>query len=646
MKNIIYKINILLLAVVLFSSCSSDILDPAPNGRTTIEELLKDPETVEMLFNTCYGYTDPTTGVQYIIHGKGFHYWWWVCRAGVTDEAWEPDLSNSGTMPNLYYKDANTAASHSLDGGSLANTQWVRYWILIKQCTDFIGYMDNPEAQVTTNPYNGKNLTVEEKKKAMKADILVLRSFFYMELLKLYGQLPVYDVAPGQDADFSVLKRESAYTIAQRIVADCDAAIAEPNFIWRASTAAEAGRMTKAVACALKSEAMLYAASPLFNEGANYWEEAYQQSKEAVEKLKANGYALYTTCTEPDIFAASYMNPLAKKAAAYREYFSKKGDYASSPRDKETIFQVAGDPYDWAGQIWHIGYIGSNMPTTYKAGACPTQEMVDAYETSDGQTILNLKNPYNDAETHLSPNYNTANKTYDKQNPYANRDPRFYQCVVYNGDSIRWQGEGAQENEIVTWGIETYAGGRHSITATLTDFKSTPTGYFSSKFIYPEACALNQVVTAAWKYYRLGETLLNLAEAAAEAGHQAEALAALNEVRARVGMPAVPSSVSGEDLILRVRNERRVELNWEEVRYFDIRRWQKPTGDLSQTCRYFTCMWITKNADGTFTYERRQIDPSYRIGGWRNRDLLLPIPQDEANLLTNYTNSNWQNPGW
>jgi len=643
MKNIILTASLLLWATLLFNSCVNEILDKAPDGRTTLEELLKNPENVEALFNTCYGYTDPTTGVQYIIHGKGFHYWWWTCRAGVSDEAWDADSSNPDTMPNLYYKDANTADSHSLDGGNLANTQWVRYWILIKQCTDFIQYMNNPDIKVTTNPFNGKNLSIDEKKAAMRAEIQVLRSFYYMELLKLYGQLPVYNESYGLDADFSTLQRKSAYEVAQQVVSDCDAAIAEPNFFWRATSSTEAGRMTKAVACALKSEVMMYAASPLFNEGQNHWEEAYQQSKEAVEKLKANGYELFTNSTQPAIFAPDYLNPLAKKAAAYREYFSKKGDYSSAPRDKETIYQVAGDPYDWAGQIWHIGFIGANMPTTYKCGPGPTQEMVDAYETINGQPILNLQTPYAD-EAHLTPNYNTANSMYDPANPYENRDPRFYQSVVYNGSKIEWQGEGDKQNELVIWDIETYDGGRHHISPTMTDFKFTRTGYYSCKMIYPGSCALNQQVTAAWKYYRMGETLLNLAECAAEAGHTAEAQAAVNEVRARVDMPAV--TATGQDLILRIHNERRVELAWEECRYFDIRRWQQPRGDLSATCKYFTCMWITKNGDGSFTYERRQIDPSGRVGGWRNRDLLLPIPQSESDLLSAYTNSNWQNPGW
>lgn len=613
-------------AVVLLSVSCSDVLDKAPDGRTSMEEILKNPDNVDALFNTCYGYTDPTTGVQYIIHGKGFHYWWWEPRASCTDEAYSSDEANPGVMVNLYYKDANTATSHSLDGGYLENTTWVRYFILIKQCTQFIGFMNDPDVAVSD----------PEKRAAMKAEAHLLRAFYYMELLKWYGGLPIFNAVVGMEADFSQLKRGTPYEVAQFIVADCDEALSSPSLPWRITSSSGAGRMTKAVAMALKSEAMLFAASPLFNGGANYWEEAYQQSKEAVEALKSNGYALFTQCTEPDVFGTG-------AAAAYRQLACRTADYAAAPRDRETIYQVGGDPYDWAGHIWHIGFIGASMPTTYKCGPGPTQEFVDAFETIDGKPILNLSQPYAD-EFHLQPNYNSANTMYNPNDPYKNRDPRFYECVVYNGSHIKWQGVNEHENEIVDWEVETYVGGRHEIDLTTTNYRNTRTGYYASKMVIPGSCALNDQMNARFKYYRLAETLLNLAEAAAEAGHTAEALTAVNEVRARSGMPAI-SGVSGEELVLRIRNERRVELAWEEFRYFDLRRWQRPSGDLSQTCKYFTCMWITKNGDGTFNYERRNISQSPR-GGWQMRDLLLPIPQADAALLSSYTNVDWQNPGW
>jgi hypothetical protein len=310
----------------------------------------------------------------------------------------------------------------------------------------------------------------------------------------------------------------------------------------------------------------------------------------------------------------------------------QNADYSATPRDKETIYQhKQGGLF-----VWHIGYIGSNMSNTYKVGTCPTQELIDAFETTDGQPVLDPAKPYLD-ERHLQPNYNPANKTYNPNDPYKNRDPRLYATAYMNGDIIIW------DNEPVT--IEAYVDGQHALSFDQSNRSSTRTGYFHRKMVTPRACGTNQVNNANFKFYRLAGILLDYAEAAAEAGHPDEARAAANEVRARVGMPPLPADLSEEQLILRIHNERRVELAWEEQRYFDLRRWQNPGGDLSVTCKWLTAMLITKEPDGTFAYQRSNILTTPR-GGWQNRDLLLPLPLAEVARLEPLTGKKWQNPGW
>jgi hypothetical protein len=173
----------------------------------------------------------------------------------------------------------------------------------------------------------------------------------------------------------------------------------------------------------------------------------------------------------------------------------------------------------------------------------------------------------------------------------------------------------------------------------------TRTGYYHQKLVTPGACSWNQINSSNWKLFRLAEVILDYAESAAEAGHLDEAKAAVDEIRARVGMPELPAGLSQQELILRVRNERRVELAWEEHRFYDLRRWQKPDGDLSETCRWVTAMSITKKEDGSFTYTRVSPYTSPR-GGSSNRDLLMPIPLAEASRLESITGEKWQNPGW
>ncbi|MEA5127898.1 MAG: RagB/SusD family nutrient uptake outer membrane protein [Proteiniphilum sp.] len=607
MKRYQQLIFIILPLIMGLSNCT-DALDMAPDGNMQMDEVLSDPDKVEGLLNRCYNN----------IPQKGYSYWFFDALVVASSDDGYNSEEAQGIPSSGMYADNNSASFHNIrdahDGHGGGNTgYWNRSWQQIRLCTQFIEVIDNAAVHAETN--RGR----------FKAEARVLRAFFYMELVKWFGKVPVLDATVPFDADFSTLTRSSVYDVAKFIVADCDAALAEPNLPWRIDNENDAMRVTKALALALKTKAMLFAASPLHNEGQNHWEEAYTTAKDAVTRLKANGYELFTKTTQTSVYGNG-------PAAAFRQLVTQNADYSATPRDKETIFQVrSGDVF-----VWHIGYIGSNMPNTYKCGVAPTQELVDAFETINGEPVLNLSKPYSD-EKHLQPNYNTANTMYDPNNPYANRDPRLAETVLHNGSKIIF------DSKEVT--IETFTGGAHAPSFDITERSFSRTGYYHNKMVTPGASGNRGINNSRWKYYRLGETLLDLAEAAAEANHLEEARAAANEVRARSGMPNLPAGLSQQELTLRIRNERRVELAWEEQRYFDLRRWQKPDGDLSETSKWFTAMIITKQSDGNFTYNRRNISTNPR-GGWQNRDLLLPLPLNEAATLEAVTGEKWQNPGW
>src|SRR5690606_1598120 len=124
-----------------------------------------------------------------------------------------------------------------------------------------------------------------------KAEAHLLRAFYYTELLKWYGTgLPIVRQPHDFSDDFSTVTKESYYNVVQFIIEDCNVALATEELPWRITTNGEAGRVNKALAEAIKSTMSLFAASPLYNEGQNHWEEAYQINKAAVENLKANGY--------------------------------------------------------------------------------------------------------------------------------------------------------------------------------------------------------------------------------------------------------------------------------------------------------------------------------------------------------------------
>lgn len=627
------KIYLALLPAFFLTFSCTDVLDMAPDGKISLDDVFADNDKVGAFLNSCYDYL-PVKGTRYFFWSRGPVNW--------SDESWDTDAEAESwlTSGRLYNGDASAANHPSVQWGNDNNgAYWDRYWSSIRNLAMFLERID--EATVE-NP---------EDRERWKAEAHVLRAYYYMELLKWYGTgLPIVRTPFDFSDDFSTVKKASYYEVVQFILEDCDAAIAIDELPYRITSGGEAGRVNKALAEAIKSTAILFAASPLYNDGQNHWEEAYQINLKAVQNLKSNGYELYNQVNLPQTYLSDVAfigedkNPYA---ALYNEYFTQTGAYSANPVDKETIYQSRAGQ----GNIWNIDGIGAQ--DGYKSGTCPTQELVDAYETIDGEPILNLEKPYLD-EQHLNPNYNPDNTLYDPQDPYKNRDPRFYASIYYNGSKRKalWNFAEAPESH------ENYPapiGNRIRIIATYvgepqtgihpTVRRATRTGYFQRKFLHPNSGGDNPVGGANWKYYRLGEIILNLAEAAAEAGYLMEATTAVNEIRARVNMPELPQSLTQEELILRIRNERRVELAMEENRYFDVRRWSSPEGDLSETDRWITGAEIIRNADGTYTHGRRNVREVERKN-YTNKFLHVPIPLNEANRLQSITGQNWQTPGW
>lgn len=628
------KYAFLLMCAIVAISCNK-ALDMAPDGKLTMDEIFTDNNKVAAFLNSCYANV-PSKGLGYFFTSRG--------PVNLSDDAWDTDAEAEPTLISgrMYNGDAAPGA-HPVDNPASIDQNngnyWNRYWNSIGNLNLFLSRIDT----ATVND--------PAQRSRWKGEAQLLRAFYYTELLLWYGPSVPIEKAPHKFTDdFSNLKKATYYEVAKFIMEDCDAALATPEIPWRITVDAEAGRFTKALAAAIKSRMMLFAASPLYNNGQNHWDEAYNVTKQALASLRANGYELYNKVNLPHLYLVpdAYLGPnLNPHTALYNEYFTQPMKHQDNPIDKETIYQHRSN----TGNIYHVDGVGAQ--NGYKSGTCPTQELVDAYETSDGKPVLNLDNPYLD-EKHTQPNYNPDNTLYDAANPYANRDPRFYATIYYNGSKrkARWgfaetaaspenypAGIGNRTRIITTYVGEPFTGIHASVRS------ATRTGYYERKFLYPTSGDDNGVAGAPHKWYRLGEMVLNFAEAAAEAGKLDEARTAVNEIRARAGMPDLPASLSKTQLITRIRNERRVELALEENRYFDVRRWAAPGGDLAKTDKWVTAMEITRNDNGTYTYKRRPVREVERKN-YTTKFLYLPLPLDEANRLRSITGQNWQNPGW
>ena len=612
MKHLFIIITILFLG---FTSCQ-DVLNILPDGRKTLDEIFQDDATVGAYLNTCYT-RFPLYGLNNYLHNN--------FRIVLSDDAFDmgalvlPIYAGSMTSSASVQETENNQSTQDNYGGF-----WNNYWANIRRCNVFLSRIETAK------------VTLESDRNRWTAEAKTLRAFYNFELIKRYGPLPVITSPLGLDYDYDQLKRASFKECVDNIVNDCDEAIATADFPWRITATSERYRFTKAVAAAIKSQAILFAASDLFNDNNNYWAEAEKITKHSLDTCLANGYELYTTLRNPSLFEHPY-----------QELFCNVADISAEPADKESILTTKYN----GSNFWNVA--GLPMLQNARSGTLPTQELVDAYGmVTTGEPVLNLEQPYLD-EKHLEPNYNPASG-YDPLNPYKNRDPRFY-AAIYSNVSKRYNKSNVLTN------VETFAGGNNGINPTSQKF--TLTGYYTKKYDYPTNGVTGKTaVSVSYRAYRLAELYLNYAEAANENGHTAAAIAAVNVIRQRAGMPIIDAAGLDKDKArLRIRNERRVEMALEEVRYFDMRRWSKPNSDLKATARFVTAMWIERigtSPNYSYEYRRCVVGDAWdkTTSAWKNtgrerliyenKYLFWPIPLDEANRLYGATGQIWQNPGW
>ena len=415
------------------------------------------------------------------------------------------------------------------------------------------------------------------------------RACFYFELVKRYGNIPLKTKTMSA-TEANALPQVPADTIFKFIDDEC-AAIQDSiivNYGDLGSMAyykAQTGRANKLAVMALRARAALYYASPLFNPNndKSRWLKAAQLSNAVIAEARNEGMALL-----PD----------------YSKLFDK-----DSYKDgiKEIIFSrrtAASNSFEKYN--YPIGLENA------QGGNCPTQNLVDAYEMTNGKAITDPESGY------------------DPQNPYKNRDSRLALTVAVNGEP--WPDKDT---------LQTYEGGANSSSVTY----GTPTGYYLKKYINKGtiiAKTNSNSFTHEWVIFRLGEFYLDYAEAAlnytgsgyvAPEGLPMTAAQAINYIRTRAKQPDIATGLSFEAFKKRYENERFVELAFEGHRFFDLRRWK----EAPEYLKTIKGMKITKNADGSYNYQEQTIDTRT----WEDKWYLFPIPQKDV-LNCGYT----QNEGW
>ncbi len=515
---------------------------------------------------------------------------------------------NATSWWSLHYydkigSDIYTAADHPLLG----------FWNVdvygIRKCNVFL---KNVQASVVGN--NEKEGDDNRLYERSRAEATFLRALFHFDLISWFGNAPiiaedesgtpiVFDLA---DPSAMNMHRTSAAEALEWVAAQCDLVKDVLPFRY-ANETSNWGRVNGAAAYALKSRALLYRASLLNNPSneKSYWQNAATAAKDFIAKnlLQSDQYKLYDT---------------GKPNNDYYECF--------------TTNPVYNDEFILCRSVWNTNQIemvflppGFTGSFTANGRTNPTQNFVDCFETSSGKTIEN-------------------DATYDPSHPYTNRDPRLEQIIFHQG-SVWGRADKDEQRKIdVRFNSETDFGVDYK-----TAHSGTLTGYFLKKFVNNISSKEPSTFNHAWTIFRYTEILLNAAEAINEAEGPANAYQYINEIRDRAGMPKY-KDMTYAVLQERIRNERRIELCFEDHRFLDVRRWKvfegvTATSEKSKP-RYQQVynlygVSVTGTADNpTLTYGPAQTNNLRVFNSPKN--YYFPIPNDEVKRAPNLG----QNPGW
>ena len=374
---------------------------------------------------------------------------------------------------------------------------------------------------------------------AYRSEARFLRAWEYFELVKRYGGVPLLGDSVFTITQNVQLPRNSFSDCINYIVSECDN-IKDSLRAVTDITGSSYGRITKGAALALKAEALLLAASPLYNGGnidgsnpltgyTSYDANRWQLAAQAAQDLISTGvYGLMTD---------------------FKSVFITQAQPVGA--NNESIFWMQVGTNNSVEQVNSpIGYSGAGA----QGNTGPTQNLVDAFPTDSGYAISDPA------------------AGYDPNNPYANRDPRLTATVFCNGTSF-W----------LDRAVQTFDGGLDKPGGSVVQ---TKTGYYMRKFMgaWESLSGSAQFGNTFhdYIYFRYAGILLGWAEATNEfSGPSAAVYNVLFQLRQRAGVfpgangyYGLPMNMDQVAMRAAIQNERRIEMAFEEKRFWDIRRWK------------------------------------------------------------------------
>ena len=586
-----FRIAIAVCGLLGATSCQG-VLDVTPKDQFPDQAVFADPNLAQAFLSDAY-------------RGLG-HGLYEIMLASMTDEThFIHNYNTEVVLQSLI----TSSARGALDDGRYSHFNWGPSYARIRQTNIFLSHIDAAGFD-------------DALKRRMKAEAYFLRAYFYHNLMRMYGGVPLITKVYGLNDDYAVARNSFKETV-DFIVANADSAAA---LLPLSYSGIDVGRATKGAALALKARVLLYAASDLYNlNPSDSTFTGYTTPQDRVALWRAAKDAAKAVM-DLGIYGLFRPSPASPQEAA-----QNYGDLFLQRMSEEVILSrfFLSTRDDGYNPGLHNGPNGFHT----WGGNTPIQNLVDDYRMADGSKF-DWSNPVEAAA------------------PYANRDPRFYASIAYDGAPWRIRPDDVKNLDpvgtIQTFRALTLTGG--SVVAGL-DTRDSPvenwngaySGYYLRKFIDPSINAQFTKEQVPWIFFRYAEVLLNYAEASIELNELGDAVSALNQIRRRAGMPVFSGGLDQATLRDEYRNERRVEMAFEEQRFFDVRRWMIAPQVLNKDA--FGINIFANGASptnrSTWTNYRYQTH-SIQRRAWDDKMYFMPIPLDELNRNSMLK----QNPGF
>lgn len=524
--------SLLIIVLVLFITACEDVLDKKPLDSISDAVLWSDPVLIDDYLNQCYA-------EMVFLHET---------RYGGTQKQ----------EVGLYTWFEQT---HSITIADEARSAWVAapksHWISISGgVEEWWGYPTIRKLNIFLEELEPMDLE-ESYKKQRFAEAKFLRAFCYFNMVKRYGGVPLITMSQQLDDPEDTLfpSRDTEEVIYDFIISELDDI---SDHLPETVSGTNAGRASKYAALALKSRASMYAASIATwgnvalggvvgisqNKAKQYWQTSYDASREIIQ----NGpFALYNVHDD--------------EVTNFRNLFLDESN-------SESIFVERFDGLSGKGHSYDM-FMVPRSHNVWGAGqqAAVYLEMVESFDNIDGTPGI------------IDRDKIASGYAWTVEELFGKKDPRFKASVYTQGTS--WlNGEivlDYHSNTETPQGITNV--GSYKGVLCKAPGSDSPTPFGVLKYLDEERSKLHERNYSDTDYmvFRLGEILLNYAEAAIELNKDGDALWAVNELRKRAGMPEY--STISRDL---VRKERKVELAFEGNRYWDLRRWRVAKAELSK----------------------------------------------------------------